>query len=77
LGPVDRGSRFPPRINANAEDWGTSGHVRERVALRAVVRNKWLETDSSPGGLRIKLGVRAKKLREGKARKEAAAQSRG
>lgn len=40
---------------------------------QALVRNKWLETDRSQGGLRIKLGERAKKLREGKAPKEAAA----
>jgi hypothetical protein len=43
---------------------GHSGFVREKVALRTLVRNKWFEIDRSAGELRIRLGERAKALRD-------------
>ena len=41
----------------------TSGHVRERLALRTLVRNGWFEVSNTGAGLRIELGEPAKKLR--------------
>jgi hypothetical protein len=50
------GLRFPTGRNAHSEDWDSSGHVRERVALETLVCNKWLEAERAGGELRIKLG---------------------
>jgi hypothetical protein len=58
--------RFQGRANGDSLDSTDSGHVRVRVALSACVRNKWLTAEQAGGQLRIKLGERAKKVREGK-----------
>jgi hypothetical protein len=39
--------------------------VRVKVALAACVENEWLTTEQAGGQLRIKLGERARKVREG------------
>jgi len=44
-----------------------SGFVRERIALGTLLRNKWFEVDGSVGELRIRLGERATKVRQGTA----------
>ena len=43
-----------------------SGHVRVRAALTACVRNEWFTAEQAGGQLRIKLGERAKKVRDAK-----------
>jgi hypothetical protein len=63
--PVVEGLRFPPSRNASSHDWDSSGYVRERVGLETLVRNNWLDAERAEGELRIKLGERAKKRREG------------
>ena len=50
-----------------------SGHVRVRVVLSTCVRNEWFTAEQAGGQLRIKLGERAKKVREGKEPKTQAA----
>jgi hypothetical protein len=47
--------------------------VRERVALRKLVRNNWFTAEQTGGQIRLKLGERARKLREGKEGAKAAA----
>jgi hypothetical protein len=47
--------------------------VRERVALRTLIRNKWFAAEQTGGQLRIKLGERARMVHEGKERTKAAA----
>ena len=64
-GDVDN-VRFLRQQNGQPTDHFGSGHVRERVALRALVRNEWFEALNTGTHLRIKLGERARKLREGK-----------
>jgi hypothetical protein len=56
--------RFQGRTNGNSPD--STDSVRVREALSACVRNKWLTAEQAGGQLRIKLGERAKKVREGK-----------
>ena len=58
--------RFRRSCNASTLDDTSSGFVRERAALGTLVRNKWFSADQSGGQLRIKLGERARKVREGK-----------
>jgi hypothetical protein len=43
-----------------------SGSVRERPALATLAKNKWFEGTAAGMELRIKLGERAQKVREGK-----------
>jgi hypothetical protein len=57
--------RFPSSANNNAMTSGHSGFIRETAALRTLVRNKWFEVERSAGELRIRLGERAKKVRQG------------
>jgi hypothetical protein len=57
--------RFPSSMNNDAMTSGHSGFVRETMALRTLVRNKWFEIERSAGDLRIRLGERAKKVRQG------------
>ena len=59
--------RFAGLRNNDLVNTDHSGYVRERVALGTLVRNKWFEVDGSVGELRIRLGERAKKVREGTA----------
>jgi hypothetical protein len=56
--------RFPGSRNNDAMTTGHSGFVREKVALRTLVRNKWFEVDRLAGEMRIRLGERAKKVRQ-------------
>jgi hypothetical protein len=65
-GAVGGDLRFQGRTNGNSLDSTDSGHVGVREALSACVRNKWLTAEQAGGQLRIKLGERAKKVREGK-----------
>ena len=65
--------RFPRSCNASAVDEASSGFVRERVALRTLVRNKWFTAEQTGGQLRIKLGEHALKVRAGKEGAKAAA----
>jgi hypothetical protein len=65
--------RFPRTCNTSGVDEASSGFVRERVALRTLVRNKWFTAEQTGGQLRIKLGERARKVREGKEGAKAAA----
>jgi len=58
--------RFQGKANGDSLDSSDSGHVRVRVALSACVRNKWLTAEQAGGQLRIKLGERARTVREGK-----------
>lgn len=55
--------RFPSSRNNDAMTSGHSGFVREKMALRTLVRNKWFEVEWPAGELRIMLGERAKALR--------------
>ncbi len=66
--------RFSRSQNRQSTDpFTSSGYVRERVALQKLVQNGWFEVSKAGTGLRIKLGERAKKVREGKeARPQAA-----
>jgi hypothetical protein len=57
--------RFPGSRNNDAMTSGHSGFVREKIALRTLVRNKWFEVERFAGELRIRLGERAKKVRQG------------
>jgi hypothetical protein len=52
-------------MNNDAMTTGHPGFVREKMALRTLVRNKWFEVEPSLGELRIRLGERARALREG------------
>ena len=66
--------RFARSQNLQSTDpFTSSGYVRERVAIQKLVRNGWFEVAKAGTGLRIKLGERAKKLREGKEEKPRAA----
>jgi len=57
--------RFPGGRNNDPLLSGHSGYVRERVSLRTLRRTGWFEVEREAGELRIRLGERAKKLREG------------
>jgi hypothetical protein len=59
--------RFPSSMNNDPLLSGHSGYVRERMALQTLTRNGWFTLDRSGGELRVRLGERGKKLREGKA----------
>jgi hypothetical protein len=65
-GAIGSDIRFQGRANGDSLDSTDSGHVRVKVALSACVRNKWLTAEQAGGQLRIKLGERARKVREGK-----------
>ena len=64
--------RFRPGLNGNAVDGSGSGFVREREALRTIVRNEWFMAQDSGSQLRIKLGPHAKELRNGSSEQEPA-----
>ena len=66
-----RFSRSQNRLST--DPFESSGYVRERLALQKLVRNGWFEVSKAGTGLRIKLGERAKRLREGKEPKPHAA----
>jgi len=72
-GAIGGDVRFQRGANGDALDSSDSGHVRVRVALSACVRNKWFTAEQAGGQLRIKLGERARKVREGKEGAKAAA----
>ena len=40
--------------------------MKAQATLRYLIQNKWLEAEQDRGKLTIRLGERAKKLREGK-----------
>jgi hypothetical protein len=65
--------RFAAGKNGSSVDSSGSGLIREREALRTLVRNGWFEASDSGALLKIKLGERAKKVREGKEAVEAVA----
>ena len=60
--------RFLHSVNPNEgrEDFGTSGRVKAQATLRYLIRNKWLAAEVDGGKVAIRLGERARKLREGK-----------
>ena len=58
--------RFPSSCNASITDNASSGFVRERAAIRMLVRNEWFEAEQAGGQLRTKRGERAPRVREGK-----------
>jgi hypothetical protein len=58
--------RFSPQLDGQPQDQCGSGHVRERVALTALIRNKWFTPTHEGGHMKIRLGERARKVREGK-----------
>jgi hypothetical protein len=64
-GAIGGNIRFQGRANGDSLDSTDSGHVRVRVALSACVENEWLTAEQAGGQLRIKLGERARKVREG------------
>ena len=72
-GAIGGDVRFQRGANGDSLDSSDSGHVRVRVALSACVRNKWFTAEQAGGQLRIKLGERALKVREGKEGAKAAA----
>jgi hypothetical protein len=65
-GPFDR-LRFVHTVNPNdgMDDFGSSGRVKAQTTLRYLIRNKWLTAKQEEGHLTIRLGERAKKVREG------------
>jgi hypothetical protein len=65
-GAIGGDLRFQGRTNANSLDSTDSSRVRVREALSACVRNKWRTAEQARGQLRIKLGERPRKVREGK-----------
>lgn len=65
-GAIGGDIRFRGRASGDSLDSTDSGHVRVRVAMSACVRNKWLTAEQAGGELRIRLGERAQKVREGK-----------
>ena len=72
--PFDR-LRFLRAVNPNEgrDDFGTSGRVKAQTTLRYLIQNKWLTADQDGGKFTIRLGERARKLREGKEPKPQAA----
>jgi hypothetical protein len=56
--------RFPVSMNNDAMTSGHSGFIREKMALRTLVRNKWFEVEWPSGEMRLRLGERAKKVRQ-------------
>jgi hypothetical protein len=65
-GPFDR-LRFMHAVNPNdgTDDFGTSGQVKAPTTLRYLIRNRWLTAEQEAGHLAIRLGERAKRLRDG------------
>ena len=64
--PLDR-LRFLYAVNPNdgRNDFGTSGRVKAQPTLRYLIQKKWLAAAQDGGTFTIRLGERAKKLREG------------
>ena len=62
----DEQLRIPRSMNNDAMTSGHSGFVREKMALRTLVRNNWFEVERPAGELRIRLGERAKKIGHGR-----------
>ena len=60
--------RFTRTVNRNdgRDDFGTSGRVKAQPTLRYLIENNWLAATHDGGRFTIRLGKRAKKLREGK-----------
>jgi hypothetical protein len=54
-----------PGRNGNAVDSTGSGVVREREALRTLAHNGWIDARVDGTTLKIRLGLHAKKVREG------------
>ena len=67
VGPFDR-LRFTRAVNPNEgmDDFGTSGRVKAPATLRYLIQNNWFAATQDGGRFTIRLGERAKKLREGK-----------
>ena len=72
--PFDR-LRFTRTVNPNegSDDFRTSGRVKAQPALRYLIQNNWLAATQEGGKLTIRLGERARKVREGKEAKPQAA----
>jgi hypothetical protein len=66
-GPFDL-LRFIRTVNPNEgrDDFGSSGRVKAQPALRYLIQNNWLDATQDGGKFTIKLGERAKRVREGK-----------
>ena len=64
--PFDR-LRFLHAVNPNdgRDDFGTSGRVKAQPTLRYLMENKWLAAAPDGGKFTIRLGERARRLREG------------
>ena len=58
--------RFSRDQNGHPSESFDSGYVREREALRTLVRNKWFTATQEDGKLKIRLGERANEIRKGK-----------
>ena len=67
--------RFTHAVNPNdgTDDIRTSGRVKAQVTLRYLIRNNWFTATQDGGKFTIRLGERAKKVREGKEAKPQAA----
>lgn len=59
--------RFPTPLGGSAMVSDGSGFVRERAALRVLARNGFFQVERNGSDIRIRLGDRAKALREGRA----------
>ena len=59
--------RFLHAVNPNegGDDFGTSGRVKAQATLRYLIQNRWLAAAQDGGKFTIRLGERAKRLREG------------
>jgi hypothetical protein len=57
--------RLLPGKNGNAVDSTGSGVVREREALRTLAASGWIDATVEGTTLKIRLGLHAKKVREG------------
>jgi hypothetical protein len=58
--------RFPTQLGGSAMASDGSGFVRERAALRVLTRNGFFQVERDGSEVRIRLGERAKALREGR-----------
>ena len=73
-GPFDQ-QRFTRAVNPNegVDDFGSTGRVKAPATLRYLIHNTWLRGAQEEGKFTIRLGPRAKKMREGMESKPQAA----
>ena len=63
-GGIGADLRMRGKITGSPVESGGSGFVRVKSALAVLQRNKWFEVEQTVGELRIRIGERARKLRE-------------